>query len=101
MAAAARFKKKQEKAHAAEMSKLIAESPAHCALEVYTAREAAKVARRQAVSREDKMLAEADLVHYLKRLKASTGLDEKPSHVETPELLALRSFFEAAPRPRG
>ena len=91
-----RFKRKQKKLKEKQTARLIAESPLTCALDIWQARKEARAKAEYALSHEDFLMAEADLVHHLNRLKASTGLDEKKSELveEQKETSALREFFE-------
>ena len=91
-----RFKRKQKKLKEKQTARLIAESPLTCALDIWQARKEARAKAEYALSHEDFLMAEADLVHHLNRLKASTGLDEKKSELveERKETQALREFFE-------
>ena len=91
-----RFKRKQKKLKEKQTARLIAESPLTCALDIWQARKEARAKAEYALSHEDFLMAEADLVHHLNRLKASTGLDEKKSELveEQKETQALREFFE-------
>ena len=91
-----RFKRKQKKLKEKQTARLIAESPLTCALDIWQARKEARPKAEYALSHEDFLMAEADLVHHLNRLKASTGLDEKKSELveEQKETSALREFFE-------
>ena len=76
-----RFKRKQKKLKEKQTARLIAESPLTCALDIWQARKEARAKAEYALSHEDFLMAEADLVHHLNRLKASTGLDEKKSEL--------------------
>ena len=92
-----RFKRKQKKLKEKQTARLIAESPLTCALDIWQARKEARAKAEYALSHEDFLMAEADLVHHLNRLKASTGLDEKKSELveEQKEMALANARFDA------